>query len=67
MAQGLTQRAQAVRSFNRFYNQKIGVLGDGYLDTPYPLPVMRVIFELAHRGEAIAADIARDLGLNRGT
>jgi DNA-binding MarR family transcriptional regulator/GNAT superfamily N-acetyltransferase len=60
------QRANEIRAFNRFYTQKIGVLQEGYLETPYPLTVMRLVFELGDRGEAIAADLARDLNLDQG-
>jgi len=66
MSESLATRAQAVRAFNRFYTQTFGMLRDDYLETPYALPLMRVIFELGHRGEAIAADLARDLGLDQG-
>ncbi len=62
----LANRAQAVRRFNRLYTQRIGVLAEGYLDTAYPLAAVRIVFELGDRGEAIAADLARDLSLDPG-
>ncbi len=55
----LAGRAQAVRRFNRLYTRRIGVLAEGYLDTPWPLAAVRIVFELGDRGEAIAADLAR--------
>jgi len=62
----LAHRAQAVRRFSRLYTQRIRVLDERYLDTAYPLAAVRTIFELGERGMAIAADLARDLGLDPG-
>ncbi|MDQ3654098.1 MAG: helix-turn-helix domain-containing GNAT family N-acetyltransferase [Chloroflexota bacterium] len=62
----IAHRAQAIRRFNRLYTQKIGVLEEGYLDTAYPLAAVRLVFELGDRGEAIAANLARDLSLDPG-
>jgi DNA-binding MarR family transcriptional regulator/GNAT superfamily N-acetyltransferase len=56
----------AVRAFNRFYTRQIGVLGDHYLETDFSLTDLRVLYELAHRDAATAADIGRELGLDAG-
>lgn len=55
-----------VRSFNRFYTNVIGVLQEHLLQSPYSLTEVRVMFELAQRGETDLVVLRRDLGLDAG-
>ena len=59
-------RVSAMRGFNRFYTTQIGVLHEGFLDSPFTLAEGRVLYELAHRADATATAIGRELGLDNG-
>nr|WP_281721709.1 helix-turn-helix domain-containing GNAT family N-acetyltransferase [Nitrosomonas nitrosa] len=60
------QRVTAVRRFNRFITQKIGVLGRDYLGGPFAVTEARVLYELGARETTTARELARDLGLDPG-
>ncbi len=60
------QRIAAVRRFNRFYTQKLGVLQPGWLASAFSLTEARVLYEIRQRDGATARDIARELGLDAG-
>lgn len=59
------ERIEAIRGFNRFYTQRIGVL-EPYLKSDLSLTEVRVLYELAHRDRPTATAIARDLALDAG-
>jgi DNA-binding MarR family transcriptional regulator/GNAT superfamily N-acetyltransferase len=60
------QRIAAVRRFNRFYTQNLGLLQHAWLDSPFSLTEARVLYEIKQRNRATASDITHDLGLDAG-
>jgi DNA-binding MarR family transcriptional regulator/GNAT superfamily N-acetyltransferase len=62
----LSDLMPSLRRFNRFYTRQIGVLQEGLLETDFSLTESRVLYELAHTGEATAKALRVELGLDPG-
>src|ERR1700684_2616171 len=60
------QRSAAVRGFNRFYTRQIGVLRKTFLDSPYSLGEVRVLYEIASGRSSTASEVGRALDLDAG-
>ncbi len=61
----LDLHVKALRGFNRFYTRRIGVLNP-YLGSELSLTEVRVLYELAHRDQPTATELAQDLALDTG-
>lgn len=55
-----------IRSFNRRYTRWVGALDRHHLGSDYSLAEVRVLYEIAHRPNSLARDIAGQLGLDGG-
>jgi DNA-binding MarR family transcriptional regulator len=61
-----SRRIAAVRQFNRFYTQCIGVLDESLPQGSFTLTEIRVLFELAGKVTTTATLLNRRLGLDPG-
>src|SRR5215208_682188 len=60
------RRVGDVRHFNRFWTRQIGVLREGYLESPFSLTELLLLYDLAHREETTASELGEELGLDAG-
>jgi DNA-binding MarR family transcriptional regulator len=58
--------ALRLRQFNRFYTQRLGLLNLGHLQSSFSLAEVRVLYELAHREQPTASEIAAALVMDEG-
>lgn len=65
-ASPLDRRVAAVRAFNRFYTNRIGVVRDRILTSRFTLTEARVLYELANTEAATASSIGASLTLDAG-
>src|SRR5258708_35276721 len=62
----LMERVAAVRAFNRFYTQQIGVLHESVAKSPFSLTEVRGLYELADRDESTDTELGAQLSLDPG-
>ena len=55
----------AIRAFNRFYTNIIGLLDRHLLHSMFSLPEARVLYELSHREGLLAGDIVSTLKMDK--
>src|SRR3984957_17453372 len=63
---GTDPYVEGIRRFSRFYTRRIGLLQEEFLGTDFSLTEGRVLYELAHKGEATAAAVGAALALDAG-
>jgi DNA-binding MarR family transcriptional regulator/GNAT superfamily N-acetyltransferase len=56
----------AVRAFNRFYTNIIGLMHGMYLDMPYTLTEARLLFEMGRREVTAVTDLRQSLDIDPG-
>ena len=66
IATDFDRRIADLRRFNRFYTQKIGVLEEGLLSSPFSLTEARVLYELACADQLTATRLGAQLALDPG-
>lgn len=66
MTDARSDTVQAMRDFNRFYTQRLGLLDESLLASGYSLSEARVLYELGQGGAATATELSRRLQLDAG-
>ncbi len=66
MSEDLAGQVAAVRAFNRFYTNVIGLVHGMYLDMPYSLTEARLLYEMARRDVTRVVDLRRALDIDAG-
>lgn len=66
MPSGSDAGIETVRRFNRLYTREIGVLNREFLDSPYSLAEVRLLYELQYHAPATATTLRLELGLDAG-
>lgn len=66
MDKELRQQIEAVREFNRFYTNYLGLLREKHLDSPVTLAEARIMYEIHQTPGVTAASLMNRLGLDRG-
>ena len=65
-AMDFKSRVRAVHEFNRFYTNRLGLLQQGLVGSPFSLAESRVLYELGHRDPPTASDLVKTLDLDAG-
>jgi DNA-binding MarR family transcriptional regulator len=61
-----SQAVAAIREFNRFYTNIIGVVNRNILESPYSLSEVRVLYEINHTPACTAKGIKNALQIDEG-
>jgi DNA-binding MarR family transcriptional regulator/N-acetylglutamate synthase-like GNAT family acetyltransferase len=60
------EHIDALRSFNRFYTRRLGLVRGGLVKTPHPLAEARVLYELGGNGATETSDLRTALDVDAG-
>jgi DNA-binding MarR family transcriptional regulator/N-acetylglutamate synthase-like GNAT family acetyltransferase len=66
MNEATAERVDAIRRFHRFYTQKIGVLQEHLLESPFSLAEARVLYEIAQQKSTMGAELGKILKMDAG-
>jgi|ERR1700722_4125518 len=62
----LRHQADTLRSFNRYYTMRLGLLRGRYLDSEFSLTEARILYELTQASEITATALRRSLSMDAG-